>query len=75
MAQLPILQAFNHFIAGATNAATTNTSQQIMMSVLLNLQAQQQEQHKRNDDINEKNYARLEQNDRKKVTWESMLAG
>mmetsp|Transcript_4173 Transcript_4173/g.4706 ORF Transcript_4173/g.4706 Transcript_4173/m.4706 type:complete len:108 (-) Transcript_4173:294-617(-) len=46
-----------------------------MMSLLLKLLGQQQEQQKRNIDLNERTFARLEQNNRRKVNRESMLAG
>lgn len=46
-----------------------------MLQVMLNVQHQQQEHQRRNDDFNDRTFARLEQNDRTRVTRESMLAG
>ena len=54
---------------------STAATQQMMMTIMSNVQLAQQEQQRRNNDYNEQSFKRMVQNDRRRVSRESMLAG
>ena len=56
---------------GVMSAAET---QQVMVSIMLNDKLVQQEQQRQNNDYNDQSLLRLEQNDRRRVSRESILA-
>ena len=58
------------------DAATSNAEvQRILWQSMLNVVHNQNENQKRNIDFNERNFERLQRNDQRRITKESMLGG
>ena len=72
----PNQQAAMPLVVPPTNGTMSAVeTQQMMVSIMMNVQLAQQEHQRRNDDYSDKTLLWLEHKDRRKVSWESMSAG